>query len=417
MKPHNPPKPWIALPVLDEGMVLPAFLDSLRNQEYRDFTLVVCVNQPEHWWEMAEKKAACERNVQVLNELAEIRDMDLILIDKCTPGNGWEKQKHGVGWARKTLMDRINQLADDNGIIISLDADTVFNPGYIGSVIDTFQHYPQASCLSVQYYHRLVEDEKASRAMLRYEIYMRNYSLNLWRIGCPYSFTALGSAIALPVRAYRRIGGMTPKKSGEDFYFLQKLRKAGDMVCWNPEKVYPGTRFSDRVYFGTGPAMIKGSRGEWDSYPVYHHLLFDEILETYALFETLFERTVPTPMDGFLKEIFREEDIWDPIRKNCKTAGQFIKAAHQKVDALRILQYLKSRQQETGFGDEESLVSLFERFYPGNGLENILEDLDFTCLSVEDLNRIRDFLVEKEEAIQKDAILANPWSYERRQKT
>ncbi len=95
--------------------------------------------------------------------------------------------------------------------------------------------------------------------------------------GARISFTAIGSAMALPVKSYRAIGGMTPHKSGEDFYFLQKLRKFGKVLTWNKEKVYPEARYSDRVFFGTGPAMIKGRDGDWSSYPIYPFELFDEI--------------------------------------------------------------------------------------------------------------------------------------------
>ena len=76
--------------------------------------------------------------------------------------------------------------------------------------------------LAVPYYHKLIGDA-TDRLILRYEIYMRCYLINLLRIQNPYAFTALGSAMAVTVRAYRKAGGLTPVKSGEDFYFLQNL--------------------------------------------------------------------------------------------------------------------------------------------------------------------------------------------------
>ncbi len=98
-------------------------------------------------------------------------------------------------------------------------------PVIFNRLLNTFKHHPDAVALSVPYYHNLTGDEEKDRAILRYEIYMRYYAINLWRIGSPYNFTAVGSAMALPVWAYRAIGGITPHKSGEDFYFIQKLRK------------------------------------------------------------------------------------------------------------------------------------------------------------------------------------------------
>ena len=152
-----------------------------------------------------------------------------------------------------------------------------------------FDYTPDAVALSNPYYHKLTGAEAEDRAILRYEIYMRNYAINMLLINSPYAFTAMGSAIALPVSSYKAIGGLTPKLSGEDFYFLQKLRKYGNINIHNKEKVYPAARFSDRVFFGTGPAMIKGNDGDWESYPIYHIQLFKNIERTYESFEILFK--------------------------------------------------------------------------------------------------------------------------------
>jgi hypothetical protein len=203
-------------------------------------------------------------------------------------------------------MDAINKVAKAKDIIVSLDADTTFRENYFSSLAENFSDHPDAVAIAVPYFHQLVEDEAANRAMLRYEIYMRYYSLNLWKIGSPYSFMALGSAMAFPLWAYRAVGGMTPKMSGEDFYFLQKLRKYGKMLFSNPEKVYPAARFSDRVYFGTGPAMIKGNQGDWTSYPIYSFHYFDEIRMTTDLFTEFFRKTKSTPVVSFLRQLLKE---------------------------------------------------------------------------------------------------------------
>ena len=50
-------------------------------------------------------------------------------------------------------------------------------------VVAAFATHPDACGLAARYYHPLVEDDAVSRAMLGYEIYMRLYVLNLWRIG------------------------------------------------------------------------------------------------------------------------------------------------------------------------------------------------------------------------------------------
>ena len=213
----------VALPVKNESEFLPSTLDCIRNQTYKNFEVYICVNQPEDFRNDEEKIMICEDNRQTISFLEKIKDISITLIDRSSKGLGWETGKMGVGWARKTIMDKICEKAEKNDIIISLDADTTFSENYFHSVIDNFNHHPKATGMAVPYYHRLSGDEAVDRAILHYEIYMRNYSINLLRIGSPYSFTALGSAMACPVWAYKGVGGLTPKLSGEDFYFLQKL--------------------------------------------------------------------------------------------------------------------------------------------------------------------------------------------------
>jgi len=316
--------------------------------------------------------------------------------------NGWDAKNLGVGWARKTVMDAIVLKANENDIMLTLDGDTTFNPSYFSSVVKTIQSFPKAVALSIPYYHPLTGDEETDRNILRYEIYMRYYSLNLWRINNPYNFTALGSAIAVPVWAYKRVRGITPHKSGEDFYFLLKLRKFGEIIHWNPEKVYPAARYSDRVFFGTGPAMIKGRSGDWSSYPFYDFTLFDEVKESFDAFSDLFIMDVDYPMKSFLNEQFKDDQWHVKLRKNNPNLNRFIKACTDKVDALRILQFLKSSQKELGLSGMENLIHFLETFYPLETLNHKFANLDFDHSSVDDLNLLRDFMIKKEEEYQKN---------------
>ena len=400
---HTNRRIYIAIPLMDELEGLPELIRNLSNQDIDGFEVCFCVNQPDAWWDDPEKQDACERNLESLKFIYDHVDFPFTLIDRASRGLGWQGKQHGVGWARKVVMDAVASKASGNDIMITLDGDTAFDPSYFSSVKENFDSHPDAVGLSVPYYHRLTGREAEDRAILRYEIYMRSYAINLWRIENPYHFTALGSAMALPVHAYHRIGGMSPKKSGEDFYFLQKLVKFGRLLTWNKKKVFPAARFSDRVFFGTGPAMIRGAAGDWESYPVYHHSLFDDIRETYDAFSGLFQGDIPTPLDDFIMNNMNEKDIWAPLRANSKSRDRFIRACRDKIDGLRILQYLKYMQKVKGFRDEDCLREYFTNYSP-----EILAELNFPkkgftfeSLGVEDLNKLRDALTAIEETYQK----------------
>ena len=402
------PKIFVALPVMDELETLPLCLDCIENQSYKNFYVVICVNQPDEWWNNPEKNNICLNNQKVLNLLSDKNQDNYYIIDKSSKGNGWIGNKKGVGWARKTAMDFIASKAKPDDIILSIDADTTFSTEYFTSIIKIFSETKNAVALANPYFHKLANSEAEDKAILRYEIYMRNYAINLLLINSPFAFTALGSAIALPVKSYKAIGGLTPKLSGEDFYFLQKLRKYGHIIVNNEEKVFPAARFSDRVFFGTGPAMIKGNNSDWESYPIYHNKLFEKIKETYNLFPKLFYKDEQTPLTEFIQEQFNTENIWQALRENHKDEEHFVRACHEKMDGLRILQFLKLSQESIEKTDElcliENISEIFTHIINFDKL-NLLNDLDFSKCSISFLDDIRNYLVSVEEKLLKDRIV------------
>jgi hypothetical protein len=388
---------YIALPVMDEMERLPLLMQAIMIQTFQLFKLVVCVNQPEAWWDDPVHVNVCNENQLTIKYLQSLDDKQIEILDRSSRGKGWPAKGHGIGFARKFLMDHISRQANENDIIISMDADTVFNKGYFHTVAENLRINPAAFAVSIPYYHKLSYNSEIDRAMLRYEIYMRAYAINMWRVRSPYSFTALGSAIALPVWAYKAVGGMTPKMSGEDFYFLQKIVKTGRLLHWNGEIVYPAARLSDRVFFGTGPALIKGIEGDWSSYPVYNLSLYDRIAEMYKLFGQLYKKTVPTPLDDFLIRRFGELP-WDALRQNFKSQAHFERACHEKIDGLRILQFLKESQPGDEKVSEESLSQLlmyYRKQFPVM-ISGLNTQIEFQMTSISELDQVRDVLFEIE---------------------
>lgn len=400
---------YVAIPAMDERQELPLTLQNLAEQQDAGrFYIYVCVNQPESFWQISDKTVICQHNAQLLDYLRQLPLPNLHIIDKSSKGNGWDDKHSGVGWARKTLFDTILSVAASEDIIVSLDADTRISPHYLASVRHTFARRPDIPALAVPYFHPLASNEPTDRAILRYEFYMRNYAINLLRIGSPYGFTALGSAIAMRANALRKIGGITPLKSGEDFYLMQKFRKMAPIGLYNKESVFPATRPSDRVDFGTGPAIIKGVKGNWSAYPIYHYSLFQSIEETYHHISELFDHHIDTSFLHFLQNnntnttvAKNQTDIWQSIRQNVKDLPHFEQAFHEKADGLRILQFLRQKQKENPMRDEEALYDNMTLWIPDLLPEWYSRSTAFEKYSVEQLDILRCMLFDLEMDLRK----------------
>jgi len=387
---------YIAIPAMNESEYILNTINCILNQKTTSkIKIYVCINQPESYWNDIEKRKICYDNEKTNTLLERLKLINLIIIDKFSKGNGWNNKNFGVGEARKTLMDIVSEQSSNDDIILSLDADTTFDENYLESIYTNFLENKNISAISVPYYHKLTNDELLNKLILRYEIYMRNYAIQLHKINSPYSFTALGSAMAIKNLSYKAIRGIAPVKSGEDFYFIQKLLKYKTLSIYNKSKVFPSARLSDRVFFGTGPALIKGASNNWDSYPIYHESIFDEIDKAYKNLILLFANEIENQFIDFLKEHFRNNNFLVPLRNNFKIYNKFVRAFHTKADGLRILQFCKLQQSKIQLSENDIL------FHNYNYLNNIIKKdcnvKNLTDYSVQQLTEIREYLVVEED--------------------
>ena len=131
-------KIYVALPVLNESVNIPDLIKCMHNQSFKDFKLIVCVNQYENWWQNEDKVPECEDNQKSLQLLNYEHGIDIDVIDRSSHEKGWPVKKGGVGWARKTIMDFIVSKAHKNDIIVSVDADTYYPADYLQFIVDFF---------------------------------------------------------------------------------------------------------------------------------------------------------------------------------------------------------------------------------------------------------------------------------------
>lgn len=420
----------LAIPAMDERE-LPDRLLNLNRQSLLPKMVCVCVNQPQAYYTdgLAQHRQVCQCNQEVYRQLQQMNAegrfaFHLVLIDRFSPQNAWSGKRFGVGWARKTAMDFIAREAGvdvETDLLVCADADTVYPENYLQDIQTQFDRFPEAVALANPYYHPLSNgdvplDEEQQKAMLHYEVYMRSYALNMCLSGHPYAFTAVGSSMACRMRDYLKIGGISPFKSGEDFYFLQKLAKTGPVIVDSPSVSNPSARLSARVFFGTGPALRKGLENRWESYPFYPKELFDRMRQAYAALPELFATQTPTKALDFWTEAFGKE-WWVRILQNSGgREQQFVRACKEKFDALRSLQFLKAHYRQDNVCDWRNLsqlcMDLSARFLKNGQIEYLCGPKNINSLeelSLQDWKQLRDYLFACERQWQETHPVLHPF--------
>lgn len=256
----------------------------------------------------------------------------------------------GAGVPRKIGMDEVAR-QNKNGIIVSLDADTLVAENYLSEIYRCFKKYKLHSA-TIQFHHpveHLAEDNPLRLSTSVYENYLRYYRKSLEFTGYPYAYYTIGSAFAVTIQAYRQVGGMGKQQAGEDFYFLQKVFPLGKTRFIDSTCVYPAARTSDRVPFGTGPAIAKMLEEKqyckWTySMDAFTELkvFFDKIDDCFKLSGdeiSIFLQQFPPHLQVFLNEDDFVGKVLE-INQHTATLGAFKKRFFAYFTAFKILKYL-----------------------------------------------------------------------------
>jgi len=264
------------------------------------------------------------------------------------------KKFAGAGLARKIGMDqavaRFNQLNKDNGVIVSIDADSKLKPNYFVELEKHFNKFPKTNAVTSYFEHPIEGNEFENdiyNAVVQYELYMRYYKLALDYTGFPYSYYTVGSCFAVNVNAYVKQGGMNKKQAGEDFYFLHKIFPLGNCSELNITCVYPSSRPSDRVPFGTGPMVKSIAESKNKEFLTYNFDAFIELKTFLSGIERLFRiedldqllNELPKCISEFLVEN-EISNIIEEINSNSTNIKTFTKRFYNWFDAFRVLKFL-----------------------------------------------------------------------------
>ena len=368
----------VIIPVLDEPELFKT-LDSLRACRLTkgNVGVIVVVNHAEN----------CDAEIKRKNEET-FKSLRAYISATDTPGLEFyitsafdlPVSESGVGVVRKMAMDAAAWYFytenRPNGIIASLDADTLVEANYFEELLRYFDA-SDAAGVAIHYAHRWEEVDGCLReAIIKYEIYLRYYCRALRYTGHPYAYQCIGSAFACRAADYVAQGGMSKKQAGEDFYFLQKLIATGRFADLTTTTVWPSSRISSRTPFGTGQSVrkIMEDGGNFLTYnPAAFRVLksfFDGIpLLFRAEDETAgnYMQQQPECLCRFLETTAFPQKIRE-INDNVASLPVFRKRFYDYFNAFRVLKYLNFVH-----------AGYFEKVPVESAVAGLLEAGGYTC--------------------------------------
>ena len=289
------------------------------------------------------------------------------LVDASSNGLELPEKDGGVGLARKIGMDLALKQFDysnsNKNILICLDADCTVSNNYLQSIIQSFNQ-SDIHAAYVEYEHILSEKKQDKLAIICYEIFLRYYVLGLRHANSPFAFPTIGSTMICDYESYIKIGGMNKKKAAEDFYFMEKLAKINEIKKISNAKVYPSSRGSWRVPFGTGQRVNRFSAGTHNEYLLYDPKSFDilkswlKIYNSKEIFDAKYYFKSAAAIHKSLYDFLVQnnfQESWSKILKNSKSDEQIQKQKQIWFDGFRTLKLIH-HLRDNGF----PLVNMFE---------------------------------------------------------
>lgn len=271
--------------------------------------------------------------------------------------------KHrGVGLARKIGLDlavsRFAEVGQEEGVCLSLDADCLVAQNYLLETAKHFQRNQQCQLAVINFVHRIdeIDDIEQRKAIIAYELHLRYYVQGIRYAGLPYGYHTLGSCFAVRAGAYMAQGGMNKRQAGEDFYFIHKFSALGQCERIQNTCVMPSARLSQRVPFGTGPAVARwmAKAEDLDSYRSYNPKVFCDLLGLSKWLRRISQPSdfdisglaaLPEALQVFLQQQGIEQRVLE-IRNNSASVETMIERFLQWFNAFLALKYIHFSHRE-----------------------------------------------------------------------
>lgn len=335
------PKALICIPMLGEPKPeMP--LSSLRG-DIEKVGVIVVINHKK-----SASKEIKQANEYTFERLCRFREQHPAIRLKIIRAYDVEDKIAGVGWARKLAMDaavsHFSLRHNPHGLIVALDGDCEVEEGYVSGLLELAKANKDKA-FSFHFEHPFHEE----KAIMEYELHLRLYKHLLAWAGHPHSQYTVGSSMACSAQAYARHGGMNRRKAGEDFYFLQKFIQAGHWEYYPKSVVLPSGRFSDRVPFGTGRAMLQHADGqEIKTYNFKSYLVVEQFIK-YALscFDQNTTYTYPVELSGAFAQ--NKVDVaLEMCQRSVSDHTAYPKRFFQWFDAFKAMKMLHHLRDECG---------------------------------------------------------------------
>jgi len=300
-----------------------------------------------------------QNNKDELSQAVINSGLHLGLVNASSEGLELDDKEGGVGLARKIGMDEALKFFDydsnNKNILICLDADCTASENYILTIRQAFGK-TNISAGYVNFAHDKIDDVENYKAIINYEIFLRYYVLGLKYAESPYAYHSIGSTMVCDVESYLKIQGMNKRKAAEDFYFMEKLSKITEIKKIDGTTVYPSSRGSWRVPFGTGKRVTRFLEKVQNEYLLYAPESFmvlkkwnevfysDEILSAEEYLN--YAKRINGTLFNFIIENKFEKNC-DKILTNTKSINQINKQKRLWFDGfktLKLIHYLRDSE-------------------------------------------------------------------------
>ncbi len=332
------------------------------------FLVIVCVNRPanhdkSNLWQQQNQQLV-DNLIQDAGQVIEVEQAHKLLLDvdglDCLLLDFSEQpfeDNKGVGLARKKAADTALHLIDQGWItrpwIFGTDADVILPSTYVQTIEDVRVN---VSALSLKFKH-CGEDEEALLYQAQYDFKLHYYQQCVAVINPMYAYIPLGSTLVIQAKAYAKVRGFPARSGGEDFYILNKLAKVGKVVQPSDPVIDINIRYSDRVPFGTGPAISQLAATQ-QSLKYYHPEIFFVLKKWRAGLLNFFNHNKLPENDHNLNQYWQVERVLDKAIKQYKTEKQWCKFIDDWFDAFRILKSVHFLQLQFPPVSQTELLSM-----------------------------------------------------------